>query len=382
MAVGAYALTTVEKAKNHLRLTNESLYANAFNVQHIGDGTAATVQVTSTAVVLVKTGGTSAGTDTLLFATYATMATMIAAINALDREGGGQTYQANLLGVGAADSADLVAVAAADCDTAAVTLEYVNEYLIEQLIDAATAWLETLCDRQFMSRDYTEYYDGNGAADFYMNHWPVTKVTRLSVGRENVLAVRCNASGATWATVRSDGTSLILVYDDSSGEQSTSLAYTTYTTVTDLAAQVNATSGWETQSVGDFGDYLTADICDMPAHYAKDDYAYLEVPYAAEADFRCEEDTGRLDYPPGIPCGRQNIYVEYTAGYSTVPADLELACLETVQSLYNRTRRDAELASERLGDYAWTAKSGDGSTSMSSSKGILRRLSGYKRIAV
>lgn len=384
MAVGTYALTTVEKAKVHLRLTNEALYANALSVQHVGDGTAATVSVStsSTAIILTKTGGTSAGTDTLTYAVYATLGEMVTAINAIDREGGGQTYQASLLGTSAADSADLVELTATDCDSEAVTLEYVNEYLIEQLIDAATAWMETLCDRQFMSRDYTEFYDGNGSRHLFVNHYPLTKVSRLSIGRESLLGVRCTASGATWASIMSDGTILTLTYDDSSGTTSTTLAYATYATISALAAQIDATSGWESLSMGDFDDYLTVDIIDQPAHYALSEYAYIEGPADAEAGYRWETGNGRLILSADFPTGNQNIFVEYTGGYATVPADLELACLEVVQSLYNRTRRDADLASERLGDYGWTAKTGLNSTSMGSANGILQRLAGYRRISV
>lgn len=44
MADSAYWLTTVEKATNQLRITRESLQTNCFTVEHIGDGTASTVQ--------------------------------------------------------------------------------------------------------------------------------------------------------------------------------------------------------------------------------------------------------------------------------------------------------------------------------------------------
>lgn len=373
MTVGAYALTTIDKAKNYLRLSNESLYANALSVQGTGDGTAYTVAVTATAVVLVKTGGTGPGTDTLLFSASVTLTTMAAAINAL---AGG--YTANVLGVGAADIADLVVVSATACKTSAVTLQYVNDYLLERLIDSASARVESLCERKFASRSYAEYYDGTGTSELYLDYWPVTAIARLSLGREYGLGIRCTASGATWASIRNDGTNLILIYDTASGTTTTNLALGTYTTITLLAAAITATGSWTVVDLSK-GTWLTADLCQTPALYALDEYAYLELPYKAESAWRFESDTGRLILENGASFtgGKQNIYIEYTAGYSTIPFDLEETAHALVARMYAETRRDAGLSSERLGDYAWTAKEGG-----EPEKELLSKLQNYRRIGV
>jgi hypothetical protein len=69
--------------------------------------------------------------------------------------------------------------------------------------------------------------------------------------------------------------------------------------------------------------------------------------------------------------------VEYTGGYSTIPADVEAACLQLVQWMYKQTRRDPGLSSERLGDYQWTAKADSGFM-----KELERRLAQYRRVAI
>ena len=51
--------------------------------------------------------------------------------------------------------------------------------LLETLIDAASDWIETYCDRKFMSRDYTEYTTGHGT-DILPKQWPVTAVTSIN----------------------------------------------------------------------------------------------------------------------------------------------------------------------------------------------------------
>ncbi|MAH51233.1 hypothetical protein CMI37_35780 [Candidatus Pacearchaeota archaeon] len=377
MAVGTYALTSLAKAKAYLRLYGNQPLESAMSVIHTGDGTAATVEVTSTSVVLVQTGGTGAGTDTILFSADATLTEMVDAINALTR-----SYRAVLYGNSAAATTDMEITAATSCLSAEVTLKYTNNYLIEQIIDAATAEIENICGRQFKSRDYTEEYDGQGGQYHYPDNWPVSKVSRLSVGRLNTLGVWCNSGTATYADVRSDGTNLTLTYDDSSGTTTANIAYSTYTTITALAAQINATAGgWAALGLG-YGDYLTADILDLPASYSLNEYAYLQQPYQSVSGWRWDADKGRLWIPSGFSAGTQNIWIEYTGGYSTIPADVEAACLDLVRWMYNATSRDPALQSEKLGDYAWAAKSGSSGGSSGFMTELEARLAQYKRITV
>lgn len=54
------------------------------------------------------------------------------------------------------------------------------------------------------------------------------------------------------------------------------------------------------------------------------------------------------------PAGFQNVLVTYTAGYTSFPADLQLAMYRLVDSLLARIGRDSNLQSENLGDYGYT----------------------------
>jgi len=55
-----------------------------------------------------------------------------------------------------------------------------------------------------------------------------------------------------------------------------------------------------------------------------------------------------------MPDAVKSVLVEYTAGYATVPDDIEQACIEIAAMMYRDRRRDAGLASESLGDYSYT----------------------------
>jgi hypothetical protein len=55
-----------------------------------------------------------------------------------------------------------------------------------------------------------------------------------------------------------------------------------------------------------------------------------------------------------MPNAMKSVLIEYTAGYATVPDDVEQACIEVASMLYRDRRRDGNLVSEGLGDYSYT----------------------------
>ncbi len=272
-----------------------------------------------------------------------------------------------------------------DLTTLAAAKEYLragddDDALIANIIDRASAEIETICSRYFNTANYAGWFDGNGVQAIYLDNWPVTAVTRVSTGKLSVLGVWCNSTSITHASARVTANSLIMVHTDSTGTTTTTLAFSTYTTIAALAAQIDATgSGWGSQNMS-YGTYLTTDLIELPAMYCLNQYAYLLHPYQALNDYLCEEDSGRLFYQGGFARGSQNIYVEYTGGYPTVPFDVEQACLMLVAYTYFGTTRDPALQSEKLGDYAWAAKASGGDSSFKSE--LTKQLSKYMRIAV
>jgi len=49
--------------------------------------------------------------------------------------------------------------------------------------------------------------------------------------------------------------------------------------------------------------------------------------------------------------GFQNISIAYTAGYATIPADLQMACLEWLKEVYLSSDRPSDVQMERAGDH-------------------------------
>ena len=58
-----------------------------------------------------------------------------------------------------------------------------------------------------------------------------------------------------------------------------------------------------------------------------------------------------------FPQGFQSVQANYTAGYSSVPNDIQLACAMVIQRTFFNIARNPLIASERLGDYSATYKS-------------------------
>ena len=65
-----------------------------------------------------------------------------------------------------------------------------------------------------------------------------------------------------------------------------------------------------------------------------------------------------LQLKPAWGVGERRWQISYTAGYSVVPADVQLAALMIIAGRYNR--RDA-LAQEQVGDYSYSAEAGPSS---------------------
>ncbi len=233
-----------------------------------------------------------------------------------------------------------------------------DDNLIERMVEAATDMIETFCGRQFASRTYTrEIYDGSDGPMLLLNQYPITALTRVAVGRLDVIGVRNTSTDATRATVAVSATEATLTVVGGASASSNAVDWVTYTTLTAVVAQINALgSGWSAilQSSAT-GVYISTDIIPAGAKTCLGTYAYMEMPDPEGlSDYEIYWDEGMLDIRGSWGRSRHEIFVDYTAGYTMVPDDIEDACLELVAQLYHRPEHDSTLKSEKLGDYSYT----------------------------
>lgn len=361
MAVSQFALTDLEFVKRHLRQNDTSLERPGLAVFcDASDASAASVAVDDTNITLVITGGTDAGTNAIDITASAndTLTELAAVIDALSG------WQARLLGPAAANSTDLSLLSAvvALFHANEVTLQIVDDWFLEQLIDSVSGMVETkLLHRNILSREYTTgrdtWYNGTGTKTMYLTHYPVTAVARVAIGRVNALEVEYDGTG-TMATVEVQDDLIRLSIDSSGTHSSTDLTFAVNATITAMATAITAETGWTASALASFVNHPSTNLAPMPGQWAKDNKITLELPDQAETAYEVRE-SGMLVFRFGTwPRGLNNVYVRFTAGEATIPAGLKLAVTEAVVAAYQRRGRDLSLKSERLGDYSYTLADG------------------------
>jgi hypothetical protein len=84
------------------------------------------------------------------------------------------------------------------------------------------------------------------------------------------------------------------------------------------------------------------------ARNAKDQSAELMLHTEELGDYDVDAEHGYLVRAGGWAEGTNNYRVVYTAGYETVPEDVQEACAEWVAALFWQARRDPGLAQEQV----------------------------------
>jgi len=253
---------------------------------------------------------------------------------------------------------------------------------LTQAINAATARIEYVTARKFVARDYTQWINGIRQRVIELEQFPVINFKRLAFGQGT--AGSFNFTGtAIRATVGVSTTSVDFQTIVAAGTTTfTQLAFADYPTLSLLAAA--APAGW-TASVTQ--DVPSATLNPTPGQNAKGRPVTLYYPDQADIDYSCDFARGtievrRLGYywletgfqRPSIashhfegrnrhpvassPTQFQGILAEYRAGYATVPADVEMVCLQMSQWMLNSGTRDPVLTQTSNGPFSETYSPG------------------------
>lgn len=230
--------------------------------------------------------------------------------------------------------------------------------LLDDICARVTDMIETYCQRKFYSRAYTdEMYDGTGTRQLLLRNPPITIVSRCCVGKLEVVSITNTATDATRAIVTVSSTGMTLTVTGGALAGTDSLTWAVSTTLDTVVTAINAAgNGWSASvSSANYGDYVSTDILMAPGRDALNGTVYLEIPdQPGMVDYDCDWNAGILINRAGNwPCGHQNIIVDCTAGYATLPLDIEQAAIEVVAAVFNRRDKDGALESERLGDYSY-----------------------------
>jgi len=243
-----------------------------------------------------------------------------------------------------------------------------DDTLLEDCIDRASDMIETMADRKFKQRTYYEWTMPSGERTFTLDNFPIISMNTVSYGTQITFTVESDtASTDVLATVSNNGTKLRLHKINAAGSSSTSeLAYSSYPTTTQLVNQINSSvSGWSATLTENAYSYSLhrfggRGVIDAPCN--------LEYPSDNVSDYRVEYDIGlvhlKADAFPSVfsgdahinrfPSGFFPVYVEYDAGYATIPDNLEQIALELAADIFNGRTNDRGMQSEAIGSYNYT----------------------------
>ncbi len=166
-----------------------------------------------------------------------------------------------------------------------------EDNLLTALMGQASTLIENYCDRLFGADEFTEFYSGDGTPILALNQRPVIAIANLWMNDSAFWG-----QAGTYGTALTQGADYALQIDQRDGTSNSGLV-------------LSINGAW-----------------DIPFNYAPG-----------------------LIYPFLGP-GNGNIKVQYTAGYVTIPQDIQLALFMQVAAIRNTKNYGQLLASESLND--------------------------------
>lgn len=229
-----------------------------------------------------------------------------------------------------------------------------DDTVLEYSIDRASALIQRYCARNFVSQRYIEWHDTYGANRVALLHNPVENVRFVGAGGDNVISVDSTISTDIACTISVNDTHVHLFRAASNGqESSTTLTFASHDSTSEMAAQINATTGFSASALL---NVKSAYLRKIAGRDLKQQTALLEAPTEGLTDYA-------IDYDRGIIYGDtlrryQGFLVDYNGGFTTVPYDIEQAATSIATRIYRGRQRDPGVSSESLGGYSYSLRSG------------------------
>jgi len=238
-----------------------------------------------------------------------------------------------------------------------------DDSLITALIARATSAIQAYCDRNLISDTYRDIYDGNGETELFLEQVPITDIQMLATDRVDVVRITNTSSDAWNAYIKvaesgADSVSLSCIIQGGSNDGTDTISFSsrgTHTISSLVTAINNLAKGWSAELLLDaYGSYDAMELLALKGMSCLNQYAYLQIPIELQDDFDYDGDIGCVYLDSGFPRGRRNITVRYTAGYTTIPAELEQICIDLVNVYYQCRKTNPTVAAEKLGDHSIT----------------------------
>jgi hypothetical protein len=246
--------------------------------------------------------------------------------------------------------ADLITVARAKYNLNNLATTSAEDTTLAALVAACSKAIQRFCRREFTSQTFDQVYYPAAGDKLILDEYPILSIARVATAPTTVLLITNTSATNQRATVAVTATGLTLVRTASGTTTSdTSVTWAGNATVNAVKNAVNALgNGWSAVVNGAHADWPAADLrAPQGALNAKNVYAALKVHIRELASYEIDAERGWLLRRGSEPiCG--SVRVVYTAGYATVPEDVQEACAEWVAALFYQTKRDPGLVQEAV----------------------------------
>jgi hypothetical protein len=234
-----------------------------------------------------------------------------------------------------------------------------DDTAINYLITACSRAIMRHCKRSFVTDSYDELYNGRAQRQLFLRNYPLQSVKSVRYRPVTVLKITNTLANTPQARVEvlSTGLRLTRVTSGVTTTVTAGLDFAGNVTLTALQAAVNAVgSGWSASSQG-YDSWPSADLycpngsTSDPGNLAgqgalqcvSGSFAELKMHTYELQGFQINARQGgllraipytdpELLHPEDLifPIGVNNFRVQYTAGYATIPEDLQEACAQLV----------------------------------------------------
>ena len=309
-----------------------------------------TVEIKAASLVLK---GNSSGTDTVSFPSNLTLDAVVTAI-ATAATGVEAT---RIAPDGDEPSTNLLTIPASDILSDDLTLYAFSTLLLDQLLDEALARAEAACRTKLFDdlvpSGRTFWRQGQHVV---LDDAPVNRVDYLSVDSED--AFRVSYAGSGVGSIEVNDWSVIVRTRLAGSSVAETVIETTDadSDVSDAVATIDALAGWTATTLNDGRHDV---LVRMPTQKVSTSPVTVERWAEADNEYRLDRRAGIVHM--GQRIGGQ-LFVQYEAGYTTLPADLEGLILNTAKAGLDAMGQTAGLASEKLGDYSYTLAPGASSS--------------------
>ena len=240
---------------------------------------------------------------------------------------------------------------------ALTTLDKLNDWLAGDASDfsdeqknAAISYVNTLIEsftgRTFDIATYIQWVDGSGTNKQVVENYPFIAMYRVAC-KSKITGYISNSSSLPYTINITHAAKMILTI---AGQTPEEIDLTAHSTLTSLKGAIDAIGTWS----------MTVQTEDVPSHlkpmikngvngtnlsiYSPDDDNSIIVNAISPSI---------LGSNCGFPYGFANIFLNYQAGYSTIPGDLEGAATQMSGDVVRSSPVDKNYDSEKIGKYSY-----------------------------